>query len=88
MAWRVEISHTAENQISKLDRQTQISIVRYLRERLARLEDPRQSGKALHGEKKGLWRYRIGDYRLICDIRDDSKIVVVLALRHRKDVYR
>ena len=88
MAWRVEISSTAETQINKLDRQAQRAIVRYLRERVLEAENPRQIGKPLRGEKKGLWRYRVGDFRIICDIRDESKTAVVLAVGHRKDVYR
>ena len=88
MAWRVEITRTAERQIAKVDRQVQISVIHYLREHVERSEDPRQQGKALRGEKKGLWRYRVGDYRVICPIRDESKTVVVLTLGHRKEVYR
>jgi mRNA interferase RelE/StbE len=88
LAWRVEISRTAQKQITKLDRQTQRAIVRYLRERVLEGQNARQLGKPLRGEKKGLWRYRVGDYRLICDIRDENKTVVVLALGHRKQVYR
>lgn len=88
MAWRVEVTRSAEKQIAKLDRQTQISIIHYLKEHLEQSEDPRQQGKALRGEKKGLWRYRVGDYRVICHIRDESKTVVVLTLGHRKEVYR
>ena len=88
LAWRVEISRTAETQITKLDRQVQTAIVRYLRERVWEAENPRQFGKPLRGEKKGLWRYRVGDYRLICDICDAEKTIVVLAVGHRKHVYR
>ena len=88
MAWRVEISRTAEKQIKKLDRQTQAEVVRYLRERVQEAANPRQFGKALRGEKGGLWRYRVGDYRIICDIQDVRKTVLVLALGHRKHVYR
>lgn len=88
MAWRVEISRTAEIQITKLNRQVQTAIVRYLRERVLETENPRQIGKPLRGEKKGLWRYRVGDYRLICDIRDADRTVVVLAVGHRKHIYR
>lgn len=88
MAWRVEISRTAEKQIRKLDRQAQADIVHHLRERVQQAENPRHFGKPLRGEKKGLWRYRVGDYRIICDIRDADKTVVVLALGHRKSVYR
>jgi len=85
--WRIEITRTAERQITKLDRPAQRSIQRFLRDRLTPADDPRQWGKPLHGEKRGLWRYRIGDYRLICD-QDEKITVLVLEVGHRKDVYR
>jgi len=88
LAWRVEISRTAERQITKLDRQVQTQLLRYLREKIREAPEPRQFGKALRGEKKGLWRYRVGNYRIICDIRDADNTVVVLALGHRRHVYR
>ncbi|MBI4164870.1 MAG: type II toxin-antitoxin system RelE/ParE family toxin [Acidobacteria bacterium] len=88
MAWRVEISRTAEKQIKKLDRQVRTDLVRYLRERVVGATNPRSFGKPLRGEKKGLWRYRVGDYRIICDIRDSDETAVVLALGHRKHIYR
>jgi len=88
LAWRVEVKETAQKQIAKLDRKAQSDVVRYLRERVQQAENPRQFGKVLHGEQKGLWRYRVGDYRLICDIDDSSRTVVVLALGHRREVYR
>lgn len=86
--WRIEITRTAERQIAKLDRSAQKSIQRFLRERLLAAENPRQWGKPLHGEKRSLWRYRVGDYRLICDIQDEKVLVLVLEIGHRKDVYR
>ena len=88
MAWTIEISRTAERQITKLHRQAQQAIVRFLRERLAGTDNPRQWGKPLQGEKRGLWRYRVGDCRLICDIQDGRITVLVLQVGHRKDVYR
>jgi len=88
LAWTIEITRTAEKQIKKLDRVAQALIVRFLRERLKPADDPRQWGKPLHGEKRGLWRYRVGDYRLICDIQDERITVLVLEVGHRKDVYR
>jgi len=88
LAWRIEITRTAEKQIKKLDRAAQTSIVIFLRKRLEPSSDPRQWGKALQGEKRGLWRYRVGDYRLICDIQDERITILILELGHRKDVYR
>ena len=88
MAWTIEITRTAEKQIKKLGRGGQESIVRFLRDRLKPADNPRQWGKPLHGDKGGLWRYRVGDHRLICDIQDEKITVLVLRVGHRKDVYR
>jgi len=88
LARRIEITRTAEKQIKKLDRAAQTSIVIFLRKRLEPSSDPRQWGKALQGEKRGLWRYRVGDDRLICDIHDERITILILELGHRKDVYR
>jgi mRNA interferase RelE/StbE len=88
LAWRIEITRTATRQITKLDRAAQKAIRNFLRERLMPAADPRQWGKPLHGEKRGLWRYRVGDYRLICDIQDEKITILVLELGHRKDAYR
>ena len=86
--WRIEISRTAEKQIQKLHRTAQEAIIRFLRERVQTAKNPRQLGKPLHGDKGGLWRYRVGDYRLICDIQDERITVLVVRIGHRKDVYR
>jgi mRNA interferase RelE/StbE len=86
--WRIEITRTATRQITKLDRQGQKAILKFLRERLSSARNPRQWGVALQGDKRGLWRYRVGDYRLICDIQDEKVVVLVLEVGHRKDVYR
>jgi mRNA interferase RelE/StbE len=88
LTWRIEITRTAEKQITKLHRVAQKSIQRFLREKLVPAENPRQWGKPLHGEKRGLWRYRVGDYRLICDIQDEKITVMILEIEHRKSVYR
>lgn len=72
----------------QLDRQHQIRIVRFLRERIATSEDPRRLGRALQGQSVPLWRYRVGPFRLICSIEDDRLTVLVVRLGHRRDVYR
>jgi mRNA interferase RelE/StbE len=86
--WTIGIKRTAARQIQKLDRKAQDTIILFLRERVAPADDPRQWGKPLHGEKRGLWRYRVGDYRVICDIQDERITVLVLTVGHRKNVYR
>ena len=86
--WTIEIARTAEKQIKKVGRQAQESIVRFLRDRLQPSANPRQWGKPLQGDEGGLWRYRVGDYRLVCAIQDDRITVLVLRVGHPKNVYR
>jgi len=81
-------NRTAEKQIQKLSRTAQESIIRFLRLRVQPARDPRQFGKPLHGDKGGLWRYRVGDYRLICGIQDERITVLAIRVGHRKDVDR
>ena len=89
MAWRIELTASATKQLEKLDRQDARRIVAFLRERLATHEDPRTLGKALTGPTLGTyWRYRVGDWRLICDIEDSVLRILVLELGNRRDVYR
>lgn len=73
--------------MKKLDRQVAKRITSKLRE-ISRLEDPRSMGKALVGNLAGLWRYRVGDYRIVCDIEDDVLLVLVVDIAHRKEVYK
>ena len=88
MAWTVEISDFAERQLRKLDRSVQKRLVEWLYDRLEGCKDPRHFGEPLKGELDGLWRYRVGDYRILCEIRDNRLIVLVLAVGHRREIYR
>ena len=88
MAWSVEFRQSAFRQLEKLDRQVQRRIVDFLNERVTGGVDPRLQGKALQGERQGLWRYRVGDYRIICEIQDHRLVVLVLSLGHRREIYR
>jgi mRNA interferase RelE/StbE len=88
LVWRIELSATAERYLAKLDRKQAERIAAFLRERID-LENPRSLGTALHGRRfKGLWRYRVGDYRLICQIQDDRLVVLVVEIGNRREVYR
>lgn len=87
MTWTVEFDDAAAKELRKLDKQVQQEILRYFRERIATDEDPRRFGKPLSRELAGLWRYRVRNYRIICNIEDDKLIVLVLRAGHRKDVY-
>ena len=88
MVWTIDYTDTAKDQLRKLDKQTARRIVDYLNERIAVLENPRSIGKALTGPLGGFWRYRVGDYRMICDIQDQRIGVLALRLGRREEVYR
>jgi mRNA interferase RelE/StbE len=89
MAWHVELSAAAARVLGELDAQHARRILKFLRERVAKLENPRSIGKALRGSRLGeFWKYRVGDYRLICKIEDERLVVLVLRVGHRKEIYR
>lgn len=87
MAWRIRFSKEADKALRKLDRHVSARILDELEE-VSRLDDPRSRGKALVGNLAGLWRYRAGDYRVICDIEDEVLVVLVVGVAHRSSVYR
>ncbi len=89
MAWKVELSTDAVRELDKLDAQYRRRIVKFLHERVAKLDNPRSIGQALRGSELGeFWKYRVGDYRLICKIEDDRVVVLVLGIGHRREIYR
>lgn len=89
MAWQIELSPGADKALSKLGIDTQKRIVRFLRERVANMEDPRTTGKALVGPTlAGIWRYRFGDYRILCRIEDEKICIIVIEIGHRREVYK
>jgi mRNA interferase RelE/StbE len=86
--WQVEFDRDAARDLRKLGKPAQQAILRYLRKRIATSNDPRRFGKAMTGDLKGLWRYRISDFRIVAKIEDDRFIVLVLTVGHRREVYR
>jgi mRNA interferase RelE/StbE len=89
LAWRIDLTATAAKQIGKLDKAEAKRITAFLRQRLATLDDPRSTGKALTGPQLGVyWRYRVGDYRIICDIQDGVLCILVIEVGNRRQVYR
>ena len=89
MTWKIELSGHAHQDVGKLVRRITRRIYQFLYGRLAKLEDPRSIGEALHGPRFGeAWKYRVGDYRLICKIEDDRLLVLVLRVGHRREIYR
>lgn len=89
MAWRIEVSETAEKQLAKLDQPVAKRLRSFLRERLASLDDPRSIGQALRGSELGeFWKYREGDWRLICQIKNEIICITVVRLGNRREIYR
>lgn len=88
MAWRIEYTATARAELRKLDKDASRRILDYMDERVATLENPRNLGKALTGPLGGFWRYRVGDYRVICELKDAQLLVLVLKTGNRREVYR
>ena len=88
MAWTIEYTDVARTQLRKLDKAASRRILDYMDQRIASLEDARSLGKALRGPLGEFWRYRVGDYRIICDLQDEKLRVLVVRIGNRKDVYR
>ena len=88
MAWTIEYADTAKGQLRKLDKQTARRIIDFMDERIAGQENPRNTGKALTGPLGGLWRYRVGDCRVICDIQDGALRVLVVQVGNRPEIFR
>ena len=89
LPWKIEVTAAAARQIKGLGPSNAERIRKYLRERLATLDDPRQLGRPLAGSALGnFWRYRVGDYRLLCEISDGTLTVLVVAVGHRRNIYR
>ncbi len=88
MAWTVSASNIAERQLRKLDRAVQKRILDWLNDRIEGCKNPRHFGEPLKGDRAGLWRYRVGDYRILCEIQDQKIVVLVLTIGHRRQVYK
>ena len=89
MAWRIEIDRAAIKELDALDKPVAKRILTFLSDRVAPLDDPRSIGEALKGAKLGsLWKYRVGDYRLICNIEDGTLRILVVKIGNRREVYR
>lgn len=88
MSWVYRFHEKALKELKKLGHSAQAEIIKYLDERVAGVRDPRRQGKALSADLAGLWRYRVGDYRILCHIKDRELLVLVVSVGHRKNVYR
>jgi mRNA interferase RelE/StbE len=85
--WQIDFHSAAARELRKLGKPAQIDILRYLRLRIATSDDPRRFGRPLTRDLKGLWRYRVGDLRIVAEIDDGRFMVLVVTMGHRRDVY-
>ncbi len=87
MAWTIDYSERALKSLKKMDKQNAKRILDFLEQRIAILEDPRTSGKPLKGDLGIFWRYRVGDYRVLCEIQDSKLVILTALIGHRKEIY-
>lgn len=88
MAWKIELSEEAESFLDNLAKSDRKSLFLIHKKLLIFAEAPRQFGKPLVGDKQGIWRYRVGNYRILCHLKNDKLLILVLTIDNRKDVYR
>ena len=88
MGWTIEYTETARDQLQGLDKPIARRIVDYMSDRVANLDDPRSHGRALVGPLGGLWRYRVGDYRVLCELRDEALRILMVRIAHRSRACR
>ncbi len=88
MAWTIDFSPTALKQLDKLDKPVANRILKFLHERVQNLDDPRKIGARLQGTLSEFWKYRVGDYRIICSFENDRLVVLGLRIGHRREVYK
>ena len=88
LVWTIEYQESAKRDLKKLDRTVARRIADFLDDRLATADNPRSLGRPLVGELSGLWRYRVDDYRIVCDIDDRTIVITAIRIDHRRDVYR
>ena len=86
--WTIEFDPRAQRELDKLDKPVARRISKFLYERIAGLDDPRKIGERLQGTLREFWKYRVGDYRIICSLEQDRLVVLVLRIGHRRQVYR
>ena len=88
MKYTVSTTQRFDKEFKKLDKYTRKMIMSWIIKNLSGCEDPRAHGKALTANRTGQWRYRIGDYRLICQIEDNELVILALSVGHRREIYK
>lgn len=87
MNYKVLFSDEAKKELKKLDKHTAILILAWIRKNLEGCSNPRQHGKGLTANRSGQWRYRVGNYRLLAEISDNTITILILNIGYRKDIY-
>ncbi|MEP6606359.1 MAG: type II toxin-antitoxin system RelE/ParE family toxin [Nitrosospira sp.] len=88
MAWLIKFDDAAQKDLTKIDKPLAKRITAFLRERISVMENPRSIGEPLKSSKGNLWRYRLGDYRIICEINDNTVCILVVKIGNRREIYR
>ncbi len=88
MAWLIKFDDAAQKDLTKIDKPLAKRITAFLRERISVMDNPRSIGEPLKSSKGDLWRYRLGDYRIICEINDNAVCILVVKIGNRREVYR
>jgi mRNA interferase RelE/StbE len=88
LGWRIDYTEGARRTLKSLDSAVSARILKFMDERVGALDDPTQIAERLRGGLAAYWRYRVGDYRIICDIRKQVLTVVVIEIGHRREIYR
>lgn len=88
ISYKIELTTKAKDILDKLDKPIAKRILNFLYNRVMKHEDPKQLAKPLKGKLSDYWRFRVGNYRIICKIKDDQPLIIVITINHRKDVYR
>ena len=86
-AWRVELSEMARKELRKMDPGVRTILLKWVRKNLEGCDNPRAHGKALSANLAGLWRYRVGNFRLIAEIQDDRLVILMIEIGHRSEIY-
>jgi mRNA interferase RelE/StbE len=89
LAWRIEFSPEADKALIGFGSNAEKQIAKFMRQRVSSLDDPRSIGEPMKGTRfAGLWRYRSGDYRILCEIQDEKITILVVLVGHRREVYK
>ena len=89
MPWKIEFTPEADKALVRLGKEAEKRVLKFMREKVSLLEDPRSIGESLKGSRfAGLWRYRAGDYRILCEIQDGKINILVVLVGHRREVYK